>query len=182
MRTALIIAFLALQVGLPLSYYLGHTPHDERFAWRMFSPVRLVSCDADLYDATSGSQQKLDPYKELHVVWYNLMKRGRLPVVKVFAESWCDQQVAKGRAQPDLRVRLSCGAPDERALGICRQGPVDRDQDGIPDGYKETLECDDPAACFKRDCGDRPMAACHAERCRVVLLEGKGNLCVGDFQ
>lgn len=176
-----IVAFLALQVGLPLSYYLGDNPHDERFAWRMFSPVRLVSCEVEATDNTS--RQRIDLMAEVHVVSINLMKRGRLPVVKAFARHWCGDAVAAGNSSPDLRVRLTCGAPDERALGICRLGPRDADGDGIPDGYRETLECEGtPAECFQHECGGRPAAQCHAERCRVVLLAGEGNLCAGDFR
>lgn len=181
LRNLIIAAFLALQIGLPLSYYLGDTPHDERFAWRMFSPVRLVTCQVELKDGATG--QRIDPYAEMHVVWFNLMKRGRLPVVEAFAEHWCGDQVAAGRADPDLRVTLSCGAPDERALGICRGGPRDGDGDGVPDGYKETLECEGPVdLCFKRDCGEQSAAACHAARCRVDLLKGEGNLCKGELK
>ena len=33
-----IVAVIASQIWLPLSYYLGDDPFDERFAWRMFSP------------------------------------------------------------------------------------------------------------------------------------------------
>jgi hypothetical protein len=44
-RGRFIIAFLAVQLLLPLHYYLvRHDPHDERFAWRMFSPMRMADC------------------------------------------------------------------------------------------------------------------------------------------
>ena len=183
MRNVIIAAFLALQIGLPLSYYLGDTPHDERFAWRMFSPVRIVGCQIELTDATGGRRARLDPYAEMHVVWMNLMKRGRLPVVEAFGRHWCGKAREGGVAEPDLRATLTCGAADERLVGICRGGPVDRDGDGVPDGYRDAPGCtDDAAACFKRDCGDRSIADCHAWRCRVALLKGEGNLCQGDLR
>jgi len=40
-----IAVFVIAQLLLPLHYYLARKdPHDERFAWRMFSPMRMARC------------------------------------------------------------------------------------------------------------------------------------------
>lgn len=176
MKNVAIVAFLALQIGLPLSYYLSDTPYDERFAWRMFSPIRLIKCDVTLFDATGGGKRPLRDLAEMHVVWRNLMERGRLPVVDAFARQWCAE--APDRA---LTVDLTCGPPDGRLVGICRRGPGDRDRDGVPDGYADPFVCpgDDLAACFKAECGDRSAQACYTERCVVRLIPGDRDLCQG---
>ncbi|MGK0362240.1 MAG: hypothetical protein ACI9U2_004560 [Bradymonadia bacterium] len=174
MKNVLIALFLALQIGLPLSYYLGDEPHDERFAWRMFSPIRLIKCDVTLYDASGGARARIRPLQEMHVVWRNLMRRGRIPVVEAFARTWC-------AAAPDrkLMVDLTCGPPDGRLLGICRRGPGDRNNDGVPDGYADPFVCaaGDLKACFANDCGDKSAAACHAERCVVRLVPAERDFC-----
>lgn len=174
MKNALIVALLALQIGLPLSYYLSDNVYDERFAWRMFSPIRLIKCDVALYDATGGGRTPLQPMREMHVVWRNLMRRGRLPVVDAFARHWCPQK--PGRV---LNAQITCGPPDGRLLGICRRGPADRDRDGVPDGYADPFVCagGDLAACFAADCGDKSAAACHAERCVVPLVAPDHDFC-----
>ena len=43
-RGRFIAVFIATQLVLPLRYYvLRDDEHDERFAWRMFSPMRMAS-------------------------------------------------------------------------------------------------------------------------------------------
>ena len=60
LRRAFILGFLALQLIAPASYYLWRdNPMDERFAWRMFSPIRLIKCDVTLYDATHATKTRL---------------------------------------------------------------------------------------------------------------------------
>ena len=42
-RGRFILVFVLSQLLLPLHYYVGRRdPHDERFAWRMFSPMRMT--------------------------------------------------------------------------------------------------------------------------------------------
>jgi hypothetical protein len=173
-KNALIVAFLALQIGLPLSYYLSDNAYDERFAWRMFSPIRLIKCDVTLYDESDGRRTALRPMREMHVVWRNLMRRGRVPIVQAFARKWC----AEG-ADRKLTADMTCGPPDGRLLGICRRGPRDNNGDGVPDGYADPFVCegDDKAACFKADCGEKSASACHAERCVVRLVPPDRDFC-----
>ncbi len=171
-----IALFLLVQLYLPASYYLGDGGFDERFAWRMFSPVRLASCRVSAYDHGAGQRRPIRLGRELHVVWINLLKRGRTSVVDEAIEHLCTSRGGPGVA--DVRMELNCGAPHGVSLGICvdRQ---DRNADGIPDGYSTAPACrgQEPAACFARDCGDSTPGDCHTARCKVQLLDGGENLC-----
>jgi len=187
-RANLIIgAFLLLQLGFPASYYLGGDPFDERFAWRMFSPVRLARCSVQAYDASSG-QVPIQLSRELHVVWINLLKRARPAVIDAVADKLCSDR----GTQADVRMSLTCTPPDSVLRGVCmrlgdrnRDGVddalEDRNGDGAPDGYGHTKACDDGdlAACFHEDCGDETATACHQRLCRVVILAPDTPLCGG---
>lgn len=130
MRSLFIIAFLAAQIYLPLSYYLKPNPlpalldgggasapvtlpdeadpFDERFAWRMFSPIRVARCDVDLYDATSGARQPVSLGREIHFLWVNLMKRARGAVFTEFARWRCPQMAERSGQAPVLQADVTC--------------------------------------------------------------------------
>ena len=104
------IIFFAIQLYLPASYYLGDFPWDERFAWRMFSSVRSLNCTVQAWEGPIGSdcaakQSSCQPLRmsaELHMVWINLMKRGRVSVIEKFAEQRC------ANSNQGLYINLSC--------------------------------------------------------------------------
>lgn len=133
-RSLFIVAFIAAQLYLPLSYYLrpdplpelreghagqgpvtlpeGSDPFDERFAWRMFSPVRMVKCRATLYDATDGVRKRVRVGQELHYLWVNLMRRARRPIFDQYAR-WRCPQMAEGGATPVLNAEVTCPLPGD---------------------------------------------------------------------
>jgi hypothetical protein len=51
-RAAIIAIFLASQIALPIRYYLGNQPDDERFAWRMFSSLAMRNCVLTVEEST----------------------------------------------------------------------------------------------------------------------------------
>ncbi len=174
MKNVMIGVFLALNVAAPLSYYLGDDAFDERFAWRMFSPVRLAKCKVSLSD---GAQQ-IRVGKKTHQVWINLMRRARRPVFEGYARQYCQGEKDEGRT-PQLYAQISCDAPDQGLIGICRNWG-DRDRNGVPDGYDGTaVDCGDlePAACFKRDCGDERPRDCRKRLCERVPIDPNEDLC-----
>ncbi|MCB9530025.1 MAG: hypothetical protein R3F65_21460 [bacterium] len=181
-RDGLIAAVLIVQVALPLSYYLGRSdsplaPFDERFAWRMFSPVRLAKCQVRVYDATGGNpDQTISLSRELHVVWINLLNRARPAVLERAVERFCGERGPSA----DIRLRLSCTRPDATAKTIC-EGDDDRNRDGIPDAYVRSHYCEDldPKACFASECGGRSASRCYQEECRVQIFDRERNLCHG---
>ena len=175
--TWVIIAFISVQVALPLSYYLGTDSFDERFAWRMFSPVRMARCEVRIFDASNGEPERINLGRELHIVWINLLKRARPAVIEAAQERFC-RQAAETSATPDIRMTLSCTPPDSVLLGICLDRR-DRDGDGVPDGYARSRVCDEPATCFATDCPDGDASRCYRERCRLDVVPRNQNLCEG---
>lgn len=178
-RDALIAAVVLINIALPLSYYLGRSdsplsPYDERFAWRMFSPVRIARCQVDLFDATAGQPQPIQLSRELHVVWVNLLKRARPAVVNRVLDKFCDER----GPDADIRIAMVCTPPDASTKTIC-DGPGDRDGDGVPDAYASSHYCDDmsPAECFASECGEKSAQGCYAELCRATLLDRARNQC-----
>jgi hypothetical protein len=87
-RGRFILVFLTLQLLLPLHYYVGRRDiHDERFAWRMFSPMRMVRCTPKL--VLDGTVKSLS--SEFHEAWIEIAKRGRFVVVEAMGAYLCEQ-------------------------------------------------------------------------------------------
>jgi hypothetical protein len=94
--------FLGLQLLLPLSYYLVRGDrHDERFAWRMFSPERMTRCQPRFLLGDDRTPVRLE--KEFHEAWGEIAKRGRLVVVERMALELC-----KRNPDQPVRVELVC--------------------------------------------------------------------------
>ena len=59
-----IAVFVAVQLALPLHYYLLRDDHhDERFAWRMFSSTRMLTCTVEL----RVDDQPVTSFKQLFI-------------------------------------------------------------------------------------------------------------------
>jgi hypothetical protein len=105
-RGRFILAFLAVQLVAPLHYYLvRRDPHDERFAWRMFSPMRMAKCKADL----SVDGQPVNLYSEFHEAWIEIAQRGRFVVIEEMAQKLCEEN--KGKR---VEVSLDCTYLDKK--------------------------------------------------------------------
>ncbi|MEY3212105.1 MAG: hypothetical protein RIT28_2586 [Pseudomonadota bacterium] len=123
-RDLFIAAFLLSQLALPLRWYAlreADDPFDERFAWRMFSPERMVRCSA----SAQLNGAPLDLGREFHSAWLTLVERGRMDVVKAVARRVC--LTNPGGA---LRMRLTCREIDgvERTMieptdDLCAEAP-----------------------------------------------------------
>src|ERR1051325_5081922 len=87
-RGRFILAFFTIQLLAPLHYYLvRRDPHDERYAWRMFSPMRMAQCKADL----SVDGQPVNLYSKFHEAWIEIAQRGRFVVIEEMAAKLCEQ-------------------------------------------------------------------------------------------
>jgi hypothetical protein len=85
-RGRFIAVFVVVQLLLPLHYYLvRRDPHDERFAWRMFSPMRMARCTPKV--VLDGKPLELE--SEFHEAWLELAERGRFVVIEAMAEHLC---------------------------------------------------------------------------------------------
>lgn len=107
-RGRFIVAVLVVQLLAPLGYYLGRRdPHDERWAWRMFSPDRMLTCDP-LF-TQDGVRVSLG--REFHEAWISIARRGRFRVLEAMGAQLC-----RKRPGSDVRLQLTCtepGAPRE---------------------------------------------------------------------
>jgi hypothetical protein len=85
------IAVLVLaQLAIPLRYYLGGDPYDERFSWRMFSEVRVVSCDPSASETKADAHAEIELGHEIHEAWIGLLTRNREPVIERFLMHRCE--------------------------------------------------------------------------------------------
>lgn len=107
--SAFIAVFLASQVLLPLRYYAGDDEFDERFAWRMFSPIRMTVCEVEW---TEGDVPR-PPDAEVQVAWVALMRRARRSVLVAYARARCADLRGRVR-EPDVRALVVCDHPDGR--------------------------------------------------------------------
>lgn len=123
--------FLGVQVWLPMSYYLGDYPWDERFAWRMFSTVRSLNCQAQAWEGAQPGQPSVPCpggqgrcaqvrlSQALHMVWVNLLKRGRREVVEKLVQTRC----AEGAGRP-FYMSLTCPHPEAPHPLVTVQAPT----------------------------------------------------------
>ena len=101
-RNLFIVCILGVQLGLPLRYYLGNDPFDERFAWRMFSAERMADCQVRFTQAN----KRVDHKQRFHLVWNNLANRGRGPVLDRMVEQLCDEG-------GPVTVQATCSIPGQ---------------------------------------------------------------------
>ena len=120
---------VAVQVAIPASYYLGwRGEDDERFAWRMFSAVRLRRCSVEAFDGDLGSATasppavRVDVAQAVHASWARSLARGRSYVIERFLATRCSGEGVRaatmvrrcqwpsGRRQPEDRYVFDCSA------------------------------------------------------------------------
>jgi hypothetical protein len=83
-----ILLVLASQLMLPIHYYTARRdPHDERFAWRMFSPMRMTKCVPQF----TVDNQPINLGAEFHEAWIEIAKRGRFIVIEQMAARLCEK-------------------------------------------------------------------------------------------
>lgn len=91
-RGRFILAFLVVQMVLPLAYYtIRRDPHDERYAWRMFSPMRMTECTL----GASIDKQPVNLGAQFHEAWINIAERGRFVVAEAIAARLCEKNPGK---------------------------------------------------------------------------------------
>lgn len=101
-----ILVVVASQLLIPLYYYTGSSrdPHDERFAWRMFSPMRMTTCEPKFF----RDDKPLDVGPIFHEAWIEIAKRGRFHVIEEMGATLCAK--FPGRA---IKVTLDCTYLDQ---------------------------------------------------------------------
>jgi hypothetical protein len=96
---------------LPLHYYLPthRDAHDERFAWRMFSPMRMAKCSTKF----TRNDAPLDATAEFHEAWLELAKRGRFRVIEAMGAHLC-----KKYSSSSIAIELDCTYLDQTVQHI----------------------------------------------------------------
>lgn len=147
-RTLIFIhALLAVVIAAALGYYTVRTDeNDERYAWRMFSANRMVSCGTgELLPAVYKGQSRRPPTfsrgpqfligeqkrpaqlgRLFHMAWINLTKRGRESVIEAMAVELCKSNPGK-----PVYVLYDCAHVDGRVtigsaggFDVCRTGKL----------------------------------------------------------
>jgi len=96
-----ILGFIALQLAAPLHYYaMRRDAHDERFAWRMFSPMRMVRCQTRF----TVDDKPIGLGSRFHEAWIKLADRGRFSVIEAMGARLCRDNPGK-RVVVDLTCR-----------------------------------------------------------------------------
>ncbi|GEM_PF-1046314 len=120
-RDAFIATWLIVQIVLPLSYYVRAATvptegegradlYDERFTWRMFSPVRMLRCTPE-YLVNGEGPVSLE--RHVHSAWISLLKRGRMDVVEAVSGYLCAQPGTES-----VRLELRCREADGSRVTI----------------------------------------------------------------
>jgi hypothetical protein len=112
-RGRFIVIFIASQLLLPLHYYfVRRDPHDERFAWRMFSPMRMAQCSPNF----KIDGKPFDPNTEFHEAWIEIASRGRFRVIEEMAHRLC-------ASHPNAKVEVSLDCSYVDRSGVPMQPP-----------------------------------------------------------
>jgi hypothetical protein len=97
----LILLVVAGGLAVPIHYYVPthRDPHDERFAWRMFSPMRMAKCEPKF----TKNNAPLDLGAEFHEAWIELAKRGRFHIIERMGAQLCEKY-----PNTDITINLPC--------------------------------------------------------------------------
>ncbi|MDQ3036891.1 MAG: hypothetical protein M3Y87_31145 [Myxococcota bacterium] len=101
-RTGLPIAgtiWVVLMLAIPLRYYAGDDRYDERFAWRMFSAVRVQSCRVGVTEESEAGARPVALMEVLPAPWAALLERNRPAVVEAFLRWRCEARDATERVR-----------------------------------------------------------------------------------
>jgi hypothetical protein len=108
--TLFIHLFLALQLLLPLNYYLlREDKNDERFAWRMFSPVHMHTCRTSIKVGTPAKPVNLG--RTFHEAWIKLASRGRIMVIEGMGHKVCADNPGER-----VEVEVRCTGVDRKEV------------------------------------------------------------------
>ena len=102
-RTSIAIhAVLLVLIATPLHYYLANDDmRDERFAWRMFSPIRSETCGTQFL--LGENRTALKASDTFHSAWVGLALRGRKQVIEAMGNRLCETFPGQ-----ELRIRVQC--------------------------------------------------------------------------
>lgn len=84
---------VSIQIAIPASYYLLRSDRDdERFAWRMFSAVRVKKCKVTITEIERQRRLPVDLKHSFHSAWVHALERGRERVIEASLERRCERR------------------------------------------------------------------------------------------
>ncbi len=107
----LFVGWMIVQLAIPLTYYLSDDVYDERFAWRMFSAVRVQDCDVDARETVAGGERTIDLQTVLPAPWVALIGRNRPAVLRRFLTYRCGSEAHPSSVVLTHRCRSASGQP-----------------------------------------------------------------------
>jgi hypothetical protein len=132
LANAFIGLFVLFQLAMPLRYYLLGGGTDERFSWRMFSSIRMQTCEVKVHDIIAANGQrnlrKVELRKVLHGAWVNMLERYRPRAVDMLLQRRCDEsgvtaarylrdcKDTDGERRPTLEVEMDCARKQSRIV------------------------------------------------------------------
>src|SRR5687768_13667023 len=134
-RTFLPIAgtiWVVLMLAIPLRYYVGGDRYDERFAWRMFSAVRVQRCQVRVSEEREGIERNIALMEVLPAPWTALLERNRASVIERFLRWRCEEREGTTR----VRFRNDCLDANGTALSPtirlieCASGDITKIEEG----------------------------------------------------
>ncbi len=103
--------FALLHLLIPLRYYAARG-YDERFAWRMFSQVRVQTCTLEAEQTLAdGTLASVPLERTLPAPWIALLRRNRQTVITRFLDWQCQHSEAR-----EVMVTTRCVDADGAAV------------------------------------------------------------------
>jgi hypothetical protein len=101
-----VVALVIAQALIPLRYYLGDDKYDERFAWRMFSAVRMHECRVGASEVVNGTPRPVPLASTIHEAWQTTLERNREAAIAGYLSWRCEQEGVES-----ARVENTCVSP-----------------------------------------------------------------------
>jgi hypothetical protein len=128
--------WLAYHLLVPLRYYAlpDHDLYDERFAWRMFSAVRVQRCEVGVTETVLGAARRVNLTTILPMPWIALVERNRPAVQEGMLEYLCQRPTSPTAVEV---VSACTEASGERAPTLhrtidCESGAITEERDDAP--------------------------------------------------
>lgn len=126
--------WLAFHVLVPARYYAlaDHDVYDERFAWRMFSAVRVQECTTRVAETSVGGTRPVNLTTILPLPWIALVERNRPAVQRAMLEHLCDGPTSPSREEV---TNVCQGAGEDDTITVqrsidCESGAITESNDG----------------------------------------------------
>ena len=130
--------WLAYHLLVPLRYYAlpDHDVYDERFAWRMFSAVRVQRCEVSVHETVLGQRRAVNLERILPMPWVALVERNRPAVQRGMLEFLCERPTAPSGVEVESRCVEPSGerAPTVQRAIDCESGAITDERASAAEG------------------------------------------------